>query len=373
MKNRRTFLIGFIGAATVLPTVLSSSSIANDYAPAKPTLYTTSNATAGNQLLAFEQMRDGSLKAVATVPTGGTGTGAGLGNQGAIAVTRDREMLLTVNAGSNEVSVFNVEGKTPKLVSKVSSGGVRPVSVAIQGDIVYVVNAGSDDVTGFYLRGNKLQPMPNSRRALSATGTAPAQVSFTPDSRFVVVTEKATNTISTFPLRYNGYLGDRISNPSNARTPFGFAFDRKGRLLVSEANGGAPNGSSVSSYKLPGNGVLQTITASAKTNQSAACWVVVSKNGEYAYASNTGSGSLSGFKIEPTGMLKPLTADGRTGDTGAGSGPLDMIFSRNGRFLSALSSRTGTIVTFEMLDGGGLKSVSSLGSLPTTSTGLAVR
>jgi 6-phosphogluconolactonase len=370
MKNRRTFLIGFIGAATVLPTVLSSSAIANYYAP-KPTLYTTSNAASGNQLLAFEQMRDGSLKAVATVPTGGTGSGGGLGNQGAIAVTRDREMLLTVNAGSNEVSVFNVEGKTPKLVSKVSSGGVRPVSVAVQGDIVYVVNAGSDDVTGFYLRGNKLQPMPNSRRALSATGTAPAQVSFTPDSRFVVVTEKATNTISTFPLRYNGYLGDRLSNPSNAATPFGFAFDRKGRLLVSEAAGGAANASSISSYKLPGSGLLQTITASAKTNQSAACWVVVSKNGEYAYVSNTGSGSLSGFKIEPTGMLKALTADGRTGVTGAG--PIDMIFSRNGRFLSSLNTRSGTISTFEMLDGGGLKPVATLGSLPTTATGLAVR
>jgi 6-phosphogluconolactonase len=370
MTNRRTFLIGFIGAATVLPTVLSSSAIANYYAP-RPTLYTTSNATAGNQLLAFEQKKDGSLKAVATVPTGGTGSGGGLGNQGAIAVTRDREMLLTVNAGSNEVSVFNLEGKTPKLVSKVSSGGVRPVSVAIQGDIVYVVNAGSDDVTGFYLRGNKLQPMPNSRRALSATGTAPAQVSFTPDSRFVVVTEKATNTISTFPLRYNGYLGDRLSNPSNAATPFGFAFDRKGRLLVSEAAGGAANASSISSYKLPGSGLLQTITASAKTNQSAACWVVVSKNGEYAYVSNTGSGSLSGFKIEPTGMLKALTADGRTGVTGAG--PIDMIFSRNGRFLSSLNTRSGTISTFEMLDGGGLKPVATLGSLPTTATGLAVR
>jgi 6-phosphogluconolactonase len=371
MKNRRTFLIGFIGAATILPTVLSSSAIANYYTPAKPTIYTTSNATAGNQLLAFEQLKDGSLKALATVPTGGTGSGGGLGNQGAIAVTRDREMLLTVNAGSNEVSVFNLEGKTPRLVSKVNSGGVRPVSVAIQGDIVYVVNAGSDDVTGFYLKGNKLQPMPNSRRALSATGTAPAQVSFSPDSRFVVVTEKATNTISTFPLRYNGYLGDRINNPSNAKTPFGFAFDRKGRLLVSEAAGGAANASSISSYKLPGSGLLQTITASAKTNQSAACWVVVSKNGEYAYVSNTGSGSLSGFKIEPTGMLKALTADGRTAVTGAG--PIDMIFSRNGRFLSSLNTRSGTISTFEMLDGGGLKPVATLGSLPTTATGLAVR
>jgi 6-phosphogluconolactonase len=373
MTNRRTFLIGFIGAATVLPTVLSSSAIATSYAPPKPTLYTTSNATAGNQLLAFEQMKDGSLKAVATVPTGGTGSGGGLGNQGAIAVTRNRERLLTVNAGSNEVSVFNLEGKTPKLVSKVNSGGVRPVSVAIQGDIVYVVNAGSDDVTGFYLRGNKLQPMPNSRRALSATGTAPAQVSFTPDSRFVVVTEKATNTISTFPLRNNGYLGDRISNASNAATPFGFAFDRRGRLLVSEAAGGAANASSISSYRLPGSGLLQTITAAAKTNQSAACWVVVSKNGEYAYVSNTGSGSLSGFKIGPTGTLKALNADGRTADTGAGSGPLDMIFSRNGRFLSSLNTRNGTITTFELLDGGGLKAVATLGSLPATATGLAVR
>jgi 6-phosphogluconolactonase len=371
MKNRRTFLIGSVSAAMILPTVLSSSAIANYYVPQKPTIYTTSNAAAGNQLLAFEQLKDGSLKAVATVPTGGTGSGGGLGNQGAIAVTRDRQMLLTVNAGSNEISVFRLNEQSPKLVSKVNSGGVRPVSLAVQGDIVYVVNAGSDDVTGFYLRGNKLQPMPNSRRALSATGTAPAQVSFTPDSQFVVVTEKATNNISTFPLRYNGYLGDRINNASNAKTPFGFAFDRKGRLLVSEAAGGAANASSISSYKLPGSGLLQTITASAKTNQSAACWVVVSKNGEYAYVSNTGSGSLSGFKIEPTGMLKALTADGRTAVTG--DGPIDMIFSRNGRFLSSLNTRSGTISTFEMLDGGGLKPAATLGSLPTTATGLAVR
>ncbi len=369
MTNRRVFLLGLTAAAIFLPNV----AIANDYNSRHiGTIYTTSNATSGNELIAFDEMSDGTLKPAGTVSTGGKGSGGGLGNQGAIVLTRDRRFLLTVNAGSNELSVFKFDDRKPTLVAKVASGGERPVSVTVQNNLVYVVNAGSDDVTGFYLKEKgQLVPLPNSRRTLSSTKTAPAQVQFTPDGRYLVVTEKATNVISTFPLKYDGYLGNRITNPSVGKTPFGFAFDRKSHLLVSEAAGGAPNASSLSSYRIPGNGLFQVITPSAKTNQSAACWVVVSKNGQYAYVSNTGSDSLTGFKILENGGLKGLNNDGKTAVTGAG--PIDMIFSRNGRFLSSLNAKSGTISTFRMLDGGGLKATSTLEKLPTTVTGLVAR
>jgi 6-phosphogluconolactonase len=374
MTNRRVFLLGLTAAAIFLPNVaIPNVAIAKNYNPSRiGTIYTTSNATSGNELLAFDEMSDGTLEPAGSISTGGKGSGGGLGNQGAIVLTRDRRFLLTVNAGSNDLSVFKFDDRKPKLVSKVSSGGNRPVSVTVQNNLVYVVNAGSDDVTGFYLKDNgQLSPLPNSRKALSSTTTAPAQVQFTPDGRYLVVTEKATNVISTFPLKYDGYLGNRITNPSAGKTPFGFAFDRKSHLLVSEAAGGAPNASSLSSYRIPGNGRFQVITAAAKTNQSAACWVVVSKNGEYAYVSNTGSDSLTGFKILENGGLKPLNADGKTAVTGAG--PIDMIFSRNGRFLSSLNAKSGTISTFRMLDGGGLTATSTLEKLPTTATGLVAR
>ncbi|MGI0493561.1 lactonase family protein [Alkalinema pantanalense CENA528] len=374
MKNRRTFLLSF--TALIIATS-ASGAIAQPYNDAIGVLYTASNATDVNQVLAFQQMRDGSLKAIGTTATGGKGSGSGLGNQGGLALTRDRRLLLAVNAGSNEISVFRFNGDQPVLVNKVSSGGTRPVSIAVQNQTVYVLNAGSDDIVGFRLYSSgQLVQLPDSRRPLSGQGTAPAQVSFTPDGSFVVVTEKSTNQIATFPVIYYGnvgYLGNRISNPSVANTPFGFAFDRKGRLLVSEAVGGAPNGSSISSYNLFNNGRLKTITPAAKTNQTAACWVVVSKDGEYAYTSNTASGTLSGFKILPNGALKALNADGVTASTGTGSGPIDMIFSRNGRFLSSLNTGNGTITTFRLREGGRLVSSGSISNLPRSANGLVAR
>lgn len=376
MTNRRLFLCGLFAATISLPALLSRHALANEgYKESDRigTLYTASNATADNQILTFDQMRDGSLKPMGSVSTGGKGSGGGLGNQSGLTLTSNRQLLLAVNAGSNEISVFKFNNNQPKLISKIASGGTRPVSLTVQGDLVYVLNAGSDDVTGFYLKENgNLYPIPNSRRALSGKATAPAQIRFSPNGQSMVVTEKATNIISTFPIKY-GYLGDRISNPSNANTPFGFAFDRRGNLLVSEAAGGAPNSSSISSYDLLKNNTLKTLTLSAKTKQTAACWVIVSKDGKYAYVSNTGSGTISGFEVKPNGSLTGLSPDGITGNTGPGSGPIDLIVSRNGQFLSSLNSRNGTISNFRIESNGTLKPSPTLSNLPTTVNGLIAR
>ncbi len=380
MNTRRIFLCGLFAATISVSALQSTRAIAKDGNDdddrrngAIGALYTASNATTDNQILAFDQMQDGSLKPMGTISTGGRGSGGGLGNQSGLALTADRRLLLAVNAGSNEISVLKFNDRNPKLVNKVASGGTRPVSITVQGNLVYVLNAGSDDVTGFYLKDNgQLSPIPNSRRTLSGQGTAPAQIRFSPDGRSMVVTEKATNIISTFPVK-SGYLGDRISNPSSRNTPFGFAFDRRGNLVVSEAAGGPPNISSISSYDILRNSKLKTITASATTNQLAACWVIISKNGKYAYTSNTASGSISGFEIKPDGMLVALTPNGVTGNTGTGSGPIDMIISRNGQYLSSLNARNGTISNFRIESNGSLKPASTLSNLPTTVNGLVAR
>ncbi len=374
MQSRRTILLGLFLASTIAPSFLSIPAQAEDGDDRGGTIYTASNATTGNQILAFDQLKDGSLRAVGTIATGGTGTGSGLGNQSGLALSPDRRLMFAVNAGSNEISTFRFQNRLPKLVSKVASGGTRPVSITIQGDRLYVVNAGSDDVVGFSVdEWGQLKQLPNSRRALSGTGTGPAQIRFSPDGRFVVVTEKTTNLISTFPVTRGGYLGNRVSNPSSAKTPFGFSFDRQGDLLVSEAAGGPPNISSISSYKLMNNGQLKVITASASTHQLAACWVVVSRNGKYAYTSNTASGTLSGFMINADGSLQAITPDGKTGTVGDGSGPIDLAVSRNGRFVNSLNGGNGSISAFQMVDGGGLKNAFTLTNVPKSANGLVVR
>ena len=372
MIFRRTFLVGLFAAATIAPALLTSVVNASEYENRIGTVYTLSNTKTDNQVLAFDQLKDGSLHSAGWVSTGGTGSGGGLGNQGALAFSPDRKFLFAVNAGSNEISVFKFNEQKPQLVSKVPSGGTRPVSLTIRDHLLYVVNAGSDNVVGFVVNEQgSLKRLPNSRRQLSGTSTAPAQIRFSPDGQVIVVTEKATNLISTFPVQY-GYLGDRVSNPSVANTPFGFAFDKRGHLLISEAVGGAVNGSSISSYNLLREGQLQPITPAAATNQTAACWVVVSRDGKYAYTSNTGSNTLSGFAIQPDGSLRALD-NGETAFTGENSGPTDTIFSRNGQFLNVLNPKNGTIAAFKMQEGGALENAATIADVPTSATGLVAR
>jgi len=68
-------------------------------------VYTMSNASSGNAVLAFEQRGD-TLIPAGSFPTQGTGSGGGLGNQGAIVLSDDGDTLLAVNAGSDECRCF---------------------------------------------------------------------------------------------------------------------------------------------------------------------------------------------------------------------------------------------------------------------------
>src|SRR5690348_1986934 len=112
-------------------------------------VYTESNAVDGNSVLIYERSLDGRLRAAGGVKTGGTGTGSGLGSQGAVALSDNERWLLAVNAGSDDVSVFEVQPRGLRLVDRTNSGGTQPISVAIHGSLVYVVNSGNDTISGF--------------------------------------------------------------------------------------------------------------------------------------------------------------------------------------------------------------------------------
>jgi 6-phosphogluconolactonase len=92
----------------------------------KGAVYTLSNSPAGNAVLAFPRAANGSLGAPVPYPTGGNGTGAGLGSQGAVVLSKTRHELFAVNAGSNSVSLFSVTNDGLELESTVPSGGTTP-------------------------------------------------------------------------------------------------------------------------------------------------------------------------------------------------------------------------------------------------------
>jgi 6-phosphogluconolactonase (cycloisomerase 2 family) len=334
-------------------------------------VYTITNAASNNEVLVYPRHADGTIGSPSAVSTGGDGNGGGLGSQGAVTLSGNGRWLLAVNAGTHDVSVFRTGGHGTQLTDRAPSGGEMPVSVDIYGDLVYVVNAGvPNNVTGFRLspRG-ELTEIPGSSRPLSADATAPAQVSFTDQGRTLVVTEKATNTITIYPVdRQSGLLGTHRYIDSEGATPFGFAFDAQGRLFVSEAFGGAAGASALSSYA-PGS--FETISPAVGSGESAACWVLLTKDGGLAFVTNTASGTVSTYAIADDGSVSLLHAVAAS--TGGGSGPIDMALSRDGRFVYVLASGNGTVRPYAINDDGTLSGLGPIPGLPSSAFGLAAR
>ena len=352
---------------------------ADNYTPGA--VYTMSNEASGNEILVFDRSADGTLSPAGSYDTGGIGTGGGLGNQGAVVLSEDGRWLFTVNAGSNDISVFALEPEGLNLVDVIPSGGQMPISLTVDRNLLYVLNAGGsagdmDNISGFIVaQDGTLSALPDSTRPLSMVSTAPAQIGFTANGRVLVVTEKATNNILTYTVGFDGYATGPNVYASVGTTPFGFGFGKRNQLFVSEAFGGATDASAVSSYIAHPDGTLELVSPSVATNQTAACWVVVSEGGRFAYDTNAGSGSLSGFSIAFDGTITLLDADGRTGVTGDGTVPLDMAFSANGKYLYTLNGGDGTIGAFMVNGKGGLMLIAADAAfdLPATSNGLAAR
>ncbi|MBI4420034.1 MAG: beta-propeller fold lactonase family protein [Gemmatimonadetes bacterium] len=360
----------------VAPSAQFTASSASAADRAQPgAVYTLNNSAAGNAVLAFDRAPDGTLAAAGAYPTGGLGTGGGLGSQGALVLSPDGRYLLAVDAGSDEVSVLRVRPGGLELVTTVPSGGDRPTSVTVHQDLVYVLNAGGvGNIAGFRLgKSGALFPIAGSARPLSSGAAAPAQIEFSPNGRVLVVTERATNVISTYLVGPDGTVSGPTVNPSAGATPFGFAFDNAGRLLVSEAFGGAPDASTSSSYALRDDGTLTLLSGPVPTTETAACWLVVTSSGRFAYVTNTGSGSVSGYAIETDGRLTLLDADGRTGETGAGSSPIDAALDVSSRFLYTLNAGNGSISAFAVGSNGSLASLAGVAGLPAGAVGLAAR
>ena len=336
-------------------------------------VFTLSNQAAGNAVIAFSRSSDGSLTPAGSFATLGNGTGAGLGSQGALVLSDDGGFLYAVNAASNTITSFAVNGASLTRIGTVPSGGTLPISLTTHGNLVYVLNAGgTENITGFTVSASgALAMLAGSTRPLSGTGVMPAEIGFDPSGRWLVVTEKGTNLIDTYAVGGNGYASAPVVNPSAGMTPFGFAFNQKGVLIVSEAFGGAVNASAVSSYTLGGDGRLNVVSASVPTTETAACWVAVTNNGKFAYAANTGSASVTGFNVHKAN-LTILDADGRTGSTG--TTPIDVAMSRNSQFLYALTAGSHAISAFGVRQNdGSLSTTQGAGGLPVGTVGLAAQ
>ena len=368
-ENGETFMLRTYFSAAALAAGLGMSCAYAAPNSVAGVVFSSSNAASTNAVLVYSRAVNGTLTALNPVPTGGRGTGAGLGDQGAVALGDDGGLLAVVNAGSNDFTLFAVEGTQLTQLSKTASNGLLPISVAIYGDLIYVLNQGSDQISGFRIGSQgTVTAIQGSSRLLSGTGVGAAQVSFSPDGKYIVVTEKNTSKIDVFGLDENGLPSATAQTiAAGATTPFGFGFSGNHTLVVSDA--ASPD--SVQSYHLLGNGTLTADEAPVLDNQAATCWIAVTPGGKYAYAADAGSAFISGLSVGAGGVL---TLQSTASISTPGASPHDEATDAEGRYLYVLDTRGNTILAFTIAADGSLQPLGTpVPGVPASVSGLAAQ
>ncbi|OAV46218.1 beta-propeller fold lactonase family protein [Lewinella sp. 4G2] len=334
------------------------------------TVYTLTNSVVDNEVIVFDAADDGTLTESGRFRTQGQGSDDNLANQGALFLDNRSNLLYAINAGSNELTVFGVNRNgSLGFLDKIATQGERPVSVTAYENVIYVVNAGTDNVEGFRLnRNGRLRQMNNSVRPLSSTGTAPAQISFKPNGQALLVTEKATNQLTSYRVNRAG----RLSRPSFLtaanNTPFGFDF-LSGRTIVSEAAGGNDGLGTASVYRLRNDGTVRLLSGPTELGETATCWISANRRTGNVFATNTASSNISSLALAGNDLA--ITNGGQT--TPAPTIVHDAGQNREGTYLYAVTIGSDEVLSYRIGDNGSLVQIDTDPTLADFASGIVVR
>ena len=355
-------------------TLSAGASSARSLPHPSPAVFVQTNKALGNTIQVFSRAADGTLDWAGEYETGGLGgstaetPGDTLASQGSL--TYQDGFLFAVNAGSNTLTLFQVNGTELERLQIVPTGGLFPVSVAVREGLVYVLNAGGDGtVQGYRLQHGHLNPINNvgldpcpevAGRSLDLSNTnpplyssAPGQVGISPNGRFVIVTTKSNDALYTYRIRQGGRLApEPVISPSAVSSPVGFTFGRRSSVLVSEGGGGA-----VTRYRLHPDGSLTPTSPSVPNGQIATCWI--QKVGRYFFVSNAGSSTISTYREGPRGQLLLVYAIAADTD---GGGTIDLAAS--GGYLYVQNALAGTVDGYAVEKDGSLTLVTTITGLP---------
>ena len=364
---------GALGVSVLAAPALFAATPAAASTPADAAVFVHTDDLENNSVVAFSRDAEGQLERVAEFFTGGQGGVErnvpldSLASQDSLVYDAEHRLLFAVNAGSDTVTSFAVEGTQLTRRQTVPSGGVFPVSVSAAHDRLYVLNAGeSGNVTGYRITpAGRLAALPGASRDLGLNNdarpdfiTAPADIAQTPDGEHVVVTTKANNTVDVFNVD-RGRLSAPIRNAAASAVPFAVAFDSVGRLAVANAGN-----SSVSSYRVNADGTLTTITAGIEDGQAALCWLVAA--GDTLFGANAGSSTISAFAVDVDGNVSLTgTPDGVVARTGGGTGgTIDLAVTADQKFLYAENAFAGSVEGYRINADHTLDLVDAVDGLP---------
>ncbi len=270
---------------------------------------------------------DGTLTPAGSFATGGRGSGTFENSANGLILSEQSpnnlggsfNYLFATNAGSNSISVFDVQPDgSLVLVDVEPSNGDDPISVTARRNLLYVMNGGASNcsgglpsISGFRVGAKgQLTPIPGSSRPISGgANSGCAQVSFNPAGDVLVVTQRQADVIDTYLVdQGSGLTTGPIVNQTTGMGPFGFTFTQRGFLLTTENFGAAPFQGGAASYDVPPDGVLVPLGSTTRNGSSDTCWIVNTDNGKYAYTANFQSGDISSFLVNRDGTLVLLNS-----------------------------------------------------------------
>ena len=370
------------------------------------TVYALTNDPVRNEVVAYRRAADGTLTLADKYDTGGLGSGEYENSDTALVLGNARsqsspvdlgggsDLLFATNAGSDEISVFEVGGGGElELVETQASGGERPISLTVNRGLLYVLNSAGDglpgagfchggmpEITGFRVaESGELTPIPGSTRKLSGGGgSGCAQIAFNPEGNVLVVSQITADKIDTFTVGEDGVAHGPIVNETSGMGPFGLTFDSDGRLLTTENFGAREERGAVATYSIGDDGRLEPRSGSMPIGETDPCWFVVTPDGKYAYTSSFGPspilaveeagsrrGTLSSFRLRGDGALELLDAQAAR----VGVGAADIALAGNGRYIYTLNTIEGKVYGHRIGPDGGLTQVTVVGGIPTDAPG----
>jgi len=382
-----------------------------------------------NAIVHYRWATNGTLTEVERIPTGGAGSGPfkpisgqasapnAFEGAGSVILTADRRFLFTTNGGDNSVSSFRLDndGRLTPLDLKPTgnpvegkSGTAKSLAYAPAKGILYVLHSfGPDHVRLMSVDGDgKLTTRPERYTANTKdkTDRVPTMAILSPDARFLLV-----GTTFDQPIAHTGTYPDGspilwVPQPdgayrviaSNAPDPDGlvvFSVDGDGtlgRASFQDAKAGSPfylaflksrPDTFVIGYAVGDGCALATLDRDGKVEvgplvkidtspglPSELCWLSVSPDDRFVFATNFGYSYLSSYRIDGAGLSiaqDPASPKVRGDGTARGlnstvtSGPSDSWITPDGAYLYQIYGNASKLVGYATQPDGSLREMSS--------------
>src|SRR5580704_2824019 len=436
-KLRLSFTLIAIAASIVAATVIFTP-LGSAQAPATPTkkaagghLYMQTNEVQ-NAIIHYHWSAKGQLAELERVATGGAGSGElspiyhvkrpnDFEGAGSVILTPDHRFLFATNGGDNSVSSFAVdkEGRLTlldvKKTGNTEGSGAKSLVYAPLSRTLYVLHTfGPDHLRLMSVDSEgKLTPRPEkySVNTRDWNDRVPTTAVLSPDGKFLAVgttfdelpTRKnpdgslilwvpdkhgalhliASNApdpdgIVVFPVGEDGALREPCFYDARGASPFYIAFlhNRPDTFVVGYAVSDAVSVGKINADGKISIGPLVKINTSSGV-PSELCWLAVSPDDRFVFATEFGYSYMSSFRIDGNGLsiakdpasLK-VPGDGtfRAINGSVSSGPSDSWVSPDGAYLYEIYGNASKLVGYTTKPDGSLEEVTSV-AIPYNSPG----